>query len=112
MNSKDECTLRRILDYCNQINITLMEYSNSKELYMESNTCRNAICLCLLQIGELVSVLSEYFKASHPNLAWRDMKYLRNVVAHRYSTIDYEIIWKICFSDIPELSEFCHRVLC
>ena len=111
MSSRDINTIGHILDYCDQINGTLTEFDNCKERFMESNTCRNAVCLCLLQIGELVTVLSDDFKANHPAISWREMKYLRNIVAHRYSTVDYEIIWGICVSDIPVLMEFCRGVM-
>ena len=59
---------------------------------MASNTFHNAVCLCLLQIGELVSVLSDEFKEENPTMSWREIKLLRNIVAHRYGQVDYEII--------------------
>ena len=111
MNSKDASAIGHILDYCMQINCTLTEFDNCKERFMASKTCRNAISLCLLQIGELVTVLSDEFKAGHSNISWREMKYLRNIVAHRYNTVDYDIIWKICLSDVPELLSFCRELL-
>ena len=111
MSNRDMVAVRRLLDYCNQINATLLEFGNDKERFMESHTCRNAICLCLLQIGELVTILSEEFKTTHSTVSWREMKYLRNTVAHRYNTVDYEIIWGICITDIPELMEFCREVI-
>ena len=72
-----------------------------------SNTFRNAVCLCLLQIGELVTGLSDDFKDKNASIQWREIKLLRNIVAHRYGQVDYEIIWDICTSDIPVLTEFC-----
>ena len=111
MNSKDIDILRHILRYCEQINITSGEFDNSKEKFDNSATFRNAVCLCLLQIGELVTILSEDFKKDNSAVQWREIKLLRNIVAHRYGKIDYDIIWEICLNDIPEMATFCINIL-
>jgi len=111
MSNNDSSILKYILKYCMQINETSAEFDNSKDRFDESATFRNAICLCLLQIGELVSVLSDDFKENNPNIQWREIKLLRNIVAHRYGQIDYDIIWDICFTDVPELIDFCNQKL-
>ena len=107
MSSKDHNILRHIVDYCEQIQATRREYGNDRIRFLENATCHNAVCLCLMQIGELVSVLSDDFKNENPQIQWRDMKLLRNIVAHRYGEIDYDIIWEICENDIPDLIDFC-----
>ena len=111
MNNKDPSTIRRIMEYCGQIDETKNEFNDDKENFFSSSTFRNAVCLCLLQIGELVSVLSDEFKNDHDSIQWREIKMLRNIVAHRYGHIDYEIIWDICLTDIPELIDFCKNIL-
>lgn len=70
-------------------------------------TYRNAVALCVLQIGELVSVLSDDFKAEHSQIPWRDIKAMRNIVAHHYGSIDTEILWNTTLEDIPALEAFC-----
>jgi len=111
MNTKDLDILRYILKYCEQINETSSEFDNSKERFDKSATFRNAICLCILQIGELVAILSDEFKTTNSTVQWREIKLLRNIVAHRYGQIDYDIIWDICLTDIPELIDFCTKIL-
>ena len=92
MSSNDIDILNHILKYCVQINETCTEFEYSKDRFIKSNTFRNAICLCLLQIGELVTILSDGFKDQNPTIQWREIKLLRNIVARRYGQIDYEII--------------------
>ncbi|MCL2634254.1 MAG: DUF86 domain-containing protein [Oscillospiraceae bacterium] len=111
MNTKDRDILRHILRYCVQINETSREFSNSKERFTESATFRNAVCLCLLQIGELVTVLSDEFKGNNTNISWREIKLLRNIVAHRYGKVDFDIIWDILENDIPDLHDFCEEII-
>jgi len=111
MNSRDRDILVHIADYCKQIIETKNEFDNNKEQFMESATFRNAVCLCLLQIGELVTVLGDEFKESNPEIPWRDIKLLRNIVAHRYGQIDYDVIWDICLTDVPDLLDFCAKII-
>jgi len=111
MNNRDISILTYILNYCTQINDTKSEFNNSKDRFDDSATFRNAICLCLLQIGELVSILSDDFKNDNTDMQWKEIKLLRNIVAHRYGHVDYDIIWDICLTDIPEMIDFCNRKL-
>jgi uncharacterized protein with HEPN domain len=110
MNSKDLDILRRIIKYCEQIKETSGEFANSKEKFDESATFRNAVCLCILQIGELVTILSDEFKQNNSTVQWREIKLLGNIVAHRYGQIDFDIIWDICLTDIPEMIDFCKKI--
>jgi hypothetical protein len=58
-----------------------------------------------------VAVLSDDFKEDNPTIQWRGIKLLRNIVAHRYGQIDYDIVWDICLNDVPELLDFCKNGL-
>ena len=64
---------------------------------------RNAVALCILQIGELVGKLSEDFRTNHAVIPWRKIKAMRNIVAHSYGTVDAEVTWEIITEDIPVL---------
>ena len=73
MSNNDASILNYILKYCSQINETSTEFDNSKDRFDKSATFRNAVCLCLLQIGELVSVLSDEFKEENQAIQWREI---------------------------------------
>jgi len=107
MSSRDCDVLRHIFKYCEQIDETSNEFDNNKKNFMESATFRNAVCLCLLQIGELVTILSDEFKGDNTDIPWREIKLLRNIVAHRYGKVDFDIIWEVLTIDIPNLEKFC-----
>ena len=67
--------------------------------------------MCILQIGELVTVLSDDFKNSYTQVPWRDIKAMRNIVAHRYGTVNKDMLWNTVHEDIIELKNFCKNVL-
>jgi uncharacterized protein with HEPN domain len=42
-------------------------------------------------------------KARHPELSWRKIIGTRNVLAHEYGSIDYDILWTILSEGVPDL---------
>lgn len=44
------------------------------------------------------------FVASLPEIAWRDIRGLRNRVAHSYFEINYDIIWDAAVGEVPVLA--------
>lgn len=108
---RDESAIKHMYEYCVEIERTLSEISYDREKYDQSSTHRNALALCVLQIGELVGVLTDDFKDNHSEMPWKDIKQMRNVVAHRYGAFDFDILWETVTDDIPVLKEFCERII-
>ena len=42
---------------------------------------------------------------------WRQIKAMRNIVAHSYGTVDPEITWEIITDDIPTLKKYCETII-
>lgn len=61
-------------------------------------------------IGEAVGKVSVELKTKYPEINWRDMKDLRNLLIHEYFGIDLEIIWNIIIKDIPTFKNNIIRV--
>lgn len=56
-------------------------------------------------IGEAAYMLTEEFKAAHPEIEWLDYEKLRHVLVHGYYTINPRIVYEICIEDLPKLEE-------
>ena len=69
------------------------------------------MCFYLLQMGEMTRSLTEPFKERYNELPWKQMRGLRNMVAHNYGHVDFEIIWSIVQEDIPLLEKSLRAVL-
>lgn len=67
--------------------------------------------MCILQIGELVTHLSDDFKATHHQMPWKELKILRNIAAHNYGSFSPKRTWNIATHEIPPLLEFCNKIL-
>ena len=66
--SRDTQILGKIQSYCNDIMFTHTEYAHDYHTFCTNPTYRNAIALCLMQIGELVKHLSPEFISLHTSI--------------------------------------------
>ncbi|MPN18652.1 hypothetical protein SDC9_166014 [bioreactor metagenome] len=103
--------LEHMVSYCNQIEETVDRFGNEYAVFASDAIYRNAAALCILQIGELVGKLTDEFREAHPAVPWRQIKAMRNIVAHSYGTVDPETTWEIITEDIPELKRYCSVIL-
>ena len=56
-------------------------------------------------------MIPKEFQEKHPNIPWRDMNDMRNIVAHEYYGVDYDIIWNTIKENIPTLKKKTEEVL-
>lgn len=77
----------------------------SKDDFLKSQTLILAFERSLEIIGEAVGQLDASFKEDHPDIPWRKIRGLRNVVAHVYWEVDYDIIWQVVEDEIPRLKQ-------
>lgn len=69
-------------------------------------------CLKHIEIaGEALSRLSKEFKASHPELPWRQGTAMRNQLVHGYFQIDWNQVWNVVANDLPGLKHEVERLL-
>ena len=59
--------------------------------------------MCIIQIGELVSRLSEEFMEVNNQIPWYAIKAMRNLHAHDYDRVDLSVVWHTLTEEIPEL---------
>ena len=111
VQERDLRILEHILTYCGQIDMAVERFGHSFELFDNDPVYRNSVSLCIVQIGELVGHLSDDFKAANGQIPWRQIKLMRNIVAHRYGTVDNAITWEVIEKDIPGLKRFCLSLL-
>jgi uncharacterized protein with HEPN domain len=62
-----------------------------------------AVARALEIIGEVSVKLSDGFRDGHPEIDWRGLKSMRNLLIHEYAYVDTDEIWKAWQADIPDL---------
>ena len=64
-----------------------------------------AVTRCLEIIGEATRQIPGTFQECNPAIPWREVVSFRNVMAHEYFGVDYEIVWDVIQAEIPTLWE-------
>lgn len=106
MNQKDKLLLIKIMNYCAEINDTHDYFKQDKELFKNEKLgfiYRNSITMPILQIGELSKMLSAELLDQYTKIPWKMIMRMRDIVAHHYGSLDYDIVWNTSVSDIPKL---------
>lgn len=69
--------------------------------FSNSSLIRNATLMQIQVIGEAVAHISDSLKAEYPNIEWKQIKSTRNIIAHEYFGIDFDIVWEIATHKLP-----------
>lgn len=111
MAKSNKSILEHILSYCNEIQTTILRFGDNLDIFINDIDYRKSVSLSILQIGELAGRLSDEYRQSTTEMPWREIRGLRNIVAHSYGEVDFEMIFSIAHEDIDHLKSFCEREL-
>ena len=103
--------LSKIIEYCNQVDEAMALFGGSLEELKENAVFRNAVAMCVLQIGELTIHLTGDFKKDYSQIPWQKIKDMRNIAAHHYGRFDDQILWETITSDIEPLRDYCNECI-
>ena len=71
--------------------------------FLASSRDQDAVLRQLTVLGEAAKRVSQEFRADHPEIPWRQIAGLRDVVVHDYLLVDLEEVWRITQEDVPPL---------
>jgi uncharacterized protein with HEPN domain len=71
----------------------------------------DAVAYNLQIIGEAVKNVPPEIRQNYPQVEWRKIAGLRDIIAHAYFTIDELIIWDIVDTKLPNLKNQIEQIL-
>ncbi len=87
----------------------------SKDLSFEDFTQNplhiRAFARSLEIIGEAAKNLSNDFREKYPEIPWKEIAGMRDMLIHEYFGVDYTIVWKTIRQDIPILQDKINQIL-
>lgn len=78
--------------------LSFKEFANDRRTF-------DAVVRNLEIIGEAVKGIPESARSINPDVQWRKIGALRDILAHEYFRVDKEIIWDIVKNKLPALKK-------
>lgn len=72
-------------------------------------------CIMRIQVvGETIKSIDDKTKGEllghYPEIPWKKIVGLRNIISHEYANIDYDVIWIVITKHLPTLLEVINRM--
>lgn len=81
------------------------------EGFMADEKTIDAVARCFDIIGEAVNAVPKDVVAAHPEIPWKVIRGMRNVLAHQYFGVTNETLWRTVREDLPPLVENLKKLL-
>ncbi len=78
---------------------------------MDSRLIQDGVIRNLMVIGEATKNLSAELRAANPEIPWRQIAAMRDVLIHDYLKVNLARVWRTVAMDLPPSQTTVHRLL-
>jgi uncharacterized protein with HEPN domain len=93
-------SLKDILESMNRIDTYI--FGVDYDSFLNNQMLIDAVIRNLEIIGEAARNVTDELRNNYPELPWRNMIGLRNILIHQYFGVDESIIWEVITVDLPD----------
>lgn len=72
---------------------------------------QSAILYQIIVLGEATKRLSPEFCSQHPEIPWKSIAGMRDILVHQYDRINFNTLWDAIQQDIPQLLSLLEPLL-
>ena len=101
----------RLLDILEAIERIEVQAARGRPTFAEQELAQTAVIRWIEIIGEAARGLTEELRQAHPEVPWRRMVAMRNVLIHGYFDIDVDLVWSVAENDLPKLAAQVRAIL-
>jgi uncharacterized protein with HEPN domain len=100
--------LIHILDEINYL-VSTADISYSE--FKRNETLKRSFVRALEVIGEATKNIPDDFRKKHPQIPWKKMAGLRDILIHHYFGINYKMVWDVVKNQVPDLKTNIQSIL-
>ena len=83
----------------------------SQERFARDEIIKRAFVRSLEIIGEATKKIPDSVRQKHPEVQWRNMAGMRDVLIHNYEGVDYAVVWEVVAEKVPVLYSQVTKIL-
>ena len=83
----------------------------SKDSFEENIILQAAITRWIEIIGEAAKYVPDDIVTTHPEIPWKEMAGMRDIVVHDYDDVNVDEIWNVVKNDIPKLKKHLSSII-
>jgi uncharacterized protein with HEPN domain len=92
--------------------LSILEYTKTGRAdFFASKMVQDAVLRNLEVVGEAVKALEDDIKQRAPEVPWRRIAGMRDVLIHHYFGVDLEVVWRVVEIEVPSLLTVCERLI-
>ena len=104
-------SFERLRDVQEAIARILKYTSQGRALFYQDELVQTWVIRHLEIIGEAVRVIPQDFRARYPEVPWKQINAMRNILVHLYFDINVDRVWAVVEDDLPGLKTQVDAIL-
>ena len=101
----------RLEDILDAIAVIQRDIPAARQQFDANPPIKSHILLHTLIIGEAASNVSQALRDQNPQVPWKPIIRMRNIVAHVYFGIDWDEVWQVAVRDVAALRPQIEAIL-
>lgn len=83
----------------------------SYEEFIKDDKSAFAVIRALEIIGEATKHIPDEFRKENPDVPWKELAGIRDILIHRYFGVDLETVWTVVKEEIPLFRPLLEKIL-